>query len=260
MNSIPSEILNKAFPNTTQYNTVIPVETQINNKVIQSRVLPDCNILGGKMKTIPLLDDYYEPVGTLVGNPGTTQSGIYRIPPHERDSVDIVEVISVVYRNTPVQTSGYGQQYGHQGSGGTNVMVLANEVMDSHTMGNVPNMPLPECISGNLIRLDSGYRPGANLAVNCRLAYDSGLINLPKSAYMPFSRLVTWAVKAYIHNFLVVKLNTMEVTRGHEVGVVKDIIDDYKDANEQYEETLLNFRSGSMLDHKQKMFLISHML
>ena len=77
---------------------------------------------------------------------------------------------------------------------------------------------------------------------------------------MPFGELVVLATKAHIYVNSVVELDVMAVTRGHEVGVVKDIIDRYEDANTQYQEAVPHFRSGATLDHKTKMQLIAHMV
>ncbi len=254
--SIPKEILEKAFLNYNQYGQVNTIENMISVEVIQARVMPDCNILGGKMKSIILKDTYYEPLLHHQEESQFTDDGIYRIPSHARDNVDIVAVISTSFTNKCHDLTGVNGIP----QGGNTALIQAHEITDSHTLSSVPNMPLPKVINGNLIQLSTPLARGAMLNLNCRLAYDINMTNLPKSAVMPFSELVILATKAHIFNKLVIAINHMEVTRGKEIGVVKDIIDDYRDANEQYKEKLLNFRSGSMQDEAQKRFLLAHML
>lgn len=252
---IPYQILQAAFEPQNNYTGQSSVESEIVRQVIQGRVLPDCQIMGGKIKPIPLLIEYYEqlePDGSYMTAPG----GVYRIPPEARDFVDIVAVVSIgidgtYYPGTPLE------QCPLVGNG---INQLQRMVINSHTEASTPQLPVPNLLPGNLIELIPDTPPSSGLVLNCRLAYDANMLNLNPSAIMPFAQLVVLATKAYIYTKLIIRIDEIAIRNGHEVGILKDIIERYEDANATYVETIPHFRSGSTLDQKTKLQLIAMMV
>jgi hypothetical protein len=57
-------------------------------------------------------------------------------------------------------------------------------------------------------------------------------------SYRPFCRLVELAVKAYIYNDQVIEVDIGKIRGGQEIGKFKEIVEEYKDAEEQYQEFL----------------------
>jgi hypothetical protein len=62
---------------------------------------------------------------------------------------------------------------------------------------------------------------------------------LPPGAYPFFSKLCELAIKAYIHNTLIIQINTAELQNGQELGRFKEVVDGYADANDQYQDYLM---------------------
>ena len=254
--NIPPPIIDLIFAAPDRYGIVQAPEEKIKQEVIYNRVLSDCDLLGGKIKPIALLSEYYEELQPTAVN-YEFPDGIYRIPPHARDNVDIVAVLSVVIGNGVLNASNMSCPFQSEGN---SVQRIEQQVIESHLGNNVPDLPIPELLPGNLIRLIPNIPAVSNLMVNCRLAYNRDLLNLNQSAFIPFSKLVVLATKAYIYNNSITTLETIAVQRGYDWGPIKDIIDGYSDANAEYEEERMHFRSGATLDQKTKAHLLSMMV
>lgn len=254
---IPEIILQEAFfpPQHPSITTPDVITDAIVTKIIQGRVLPDCQIMGGKIKPIPLLEEYYEQLMPDGGNT-TFPGGVYRIPPEARDFVDIVAVISVAMNAQYFP----GDPIGDCPVAGTTIDTLEHMLMNSHTEASIPQLPLPNLLPGNLIELIPNSQPASGLVLNCRLAYDINMLNLNPSAIMPFGELVVLATKAYIYVNLIVRIEQIAISRGHEVGILRDIVEKYEDANATYSESIQHFRGGATLDQKTKMQLIAMMV
>ena len=249
--NIPVQILVDAFIHTSGHQNE-ELDFAIMSDVIYSRVIPDTEILGGVLKDIRLRPEWYEPLNSDIDR---TQSGIYRVPPSARDNADIVGVVNASIVN--IRSSNPGALYNQ---GGTTVPIMEHKVLQSHTYSNIPNMPIPKIRFGNLIQLIPDMPYNADIVVTCRLSYDRNMMNLPQSAILPFAALVVLATKAHIHNVLILRIDELAISRGREVGAVKDIIDRYEDANEQYLEKVQTFRSGAMMSKEQKLRLLEYML
>ena len=249
--NIPPPILVTAFANTSGYGDE-DLTFSILSEVIYDRVVPDTEILGGVLKDINLHSEWYEPMTSDIDN---VPSGIYRVPPQARDNADIVGVVNATISN--IRSANPGALYNQ---GGTTIPIMENKVLQSHTYSNIPNMPIPKARFGNLIQLIPDLPYSSNMVVTCRLSYDRNLLNLPQSAIMPFAALVVLATKAHIYNTLILRIDELAISRGREVGAIKDIVDRYEDANEQYLEKIQTFRSGAMMSKEQKLRLLEYML
>jgi hypothetical protein len=245
-NTIPPEILNLAFMGPSRFMTqAVPQQQLIVEKVIQARVLKDCNLMGGKSKMIPLLSSYIEdiPTGYTDRIIGVSASCVYRIPKEEREFVPITEVAGCYYPG--YIRAGTGT---HPNNPGINLMNIAQGVLQSHTFPNNPPTPIPELLAGDLVRLNPPQSYHVEWILTCRLGYDPQLSNLNTSAIKPFANLVEYAVKAYIYNTMLIKIDTAFIQGGQELGSVLRVIETYSEAEQRYTELLDQFSGSTKLD------------
>lgn len=76
-----------------------------------------------------------------------------------------------------------------------------------------------------------------------------------ESIHSQYSRMVgdlaVLAAKFFIYNNRVIDLNKGEIYAGHELGVIKEIIDDYRGAKEEYDEKLKKWRKYNILNNPE---------
>ena len=259
--TIPPEILDVTFKPRQRGMTI---DACIHEDVIMDRVLPDINVSRGKACKIVLNPDWIENVQVtdqfLFAT--TSSNSVYRIPPEARENSRIIEVISV---NLPRANFIASTSYPFTNNTGSNsVMDYASAALDVQTMTTAASLPTPILISGNQVELmPASITSLATIhwILDCRIAYDDELTNLNKSAYGPLADLIECAVKAYIYNSLVLKVDKAQLEAGMEFGRFREIIDSYSENNtDKYQEKLLNFRGGATLDPQNMRKILYHML
>lgn len=252
---IPVEILNLAFAPENFRSTL---DDLILDKVIQMRVLSDCNIVGGHMKDIPLIYEYVESTVPMQGTSylASNYHSLYRIPPEVRDNRIIVAVHKIKYpytfTNVPSMT------FNAQNFGAT-MESVTDAVLNSHTFGRTPALPTPILRAGDLVQLDPPQSTHIDYFLECRLGYDKDFLNLNNQAIAGFQKMCLYAVRAYIYNELIIKLDRAAMEGGMEISSIKDIVSSYADSNEKYEEALKRFQGGSLLDVKRIKNVLRHM-
>lgn len=255
-NTIPRELLELAFHDPSDYMTHgIPTHQLIIEKVIHGRVLKNCNLVGGKMKTIPLLTEYMERMPSQYPDHivGSGTCSVFRIPASERENVPITEVCGCHYPGYIRAGTG-----AHPINTSINLMNLAHGVLQSHTFPNHPPTPLPELLAGDIVRLNPPQQYHIEWLISCRLGYDHQLTNLNTSAILPFAQLVEYATKAYIYNYLIIKLDKAYILGGSEMGSVLRVIETYADAETRYRELLDQFSGSTKLDTNTLAYILRH--
>lgn len=87
------------------------------------------------------------------------------------------------------------------------------------------------------------------LLLKCRLEYDIDFTNLTPNAVIQFSEVVLAATKAYVWTKLVVKIDQGVSLSGQEIGVIRNIIDEYAGQNDRYNVIKEEFHgSAEILD------------
>lgn len=238
---IPMDILNAAFIRREFGARTLPINIDaiIRDRVIEARVKPDCDLVGGIEVSIPLTNaakEYIDPYNV-----------VYRVSKTMTQNRVISRVLSITMGNEGTMGGMPGTHMGVAGY--SHVLDAAAGVMASH-------MPLPVVSSAN-IRLiaentilvtDSPALP-TTVHLLCYLENDADFSQLRSTTYHKFSRLVELAIKAYIHTELVIPIGQGQLHGGMELGAFKEIIDSYADANELYSTYLQDeWRRISILD------------
>lgn len=256
--TIPQEVLEVTFEASKRNRTL---DYCIHNDVIEEHVLGDCNLVAGKMTTIPLTGDMVEEtnMSNAYVDPRTYMYIIYRIPEEARQGQGIARCISVDYASaTYMGGPAFAGVHTHRSSCGPTLQRLACSNLQNAAGGGGPmSKPIPEKIGPDLIRLvpsATSTIPGYEWMLTCRLEYDTELTGLENAALLPFAQLVTAAVKYHVYNTLNLKIDKFYTSGGMEMGRMRDIVDSYSDQFDVYEDLLQKFRGGAtVLDPKSKM-------
>lgn len=247
--TIPKEILDLAF---LPYQRRIALDKCIIDDVITSKVLYDCNIVAGKKCTIVLKPEWC--IESELPSSYSIYAGnaycIYRIPPEARENRPIADCISVDY---PGYLYGYGNGVGTipnmamAGVGNSMGDVACTMIGAMNNSGVVT--PTPIRLNGHEVKLTPitfSLAQNVDWILECRLAYDKEMTNLNTRAIRPFVALCVAAVKAYIYTKLIVQIDNQYLSGGQELGVVKEIVQSYSGALDDYQEKLRKFHGGAV--------------
>ena len=234
--SIPLEILDIAFksllsPNSYRENNnnLYSIDELILRSVIRPRVLLDMNLVGGEQAIIPL--DGLAP--SYVDSYGI----VYRIPKSKTQNRTIVSVLSVGY--IPYN-SGYGQPYLGYGTTSMNnsseIGTTAMRILDS--LASIPPIgnAYVQIIAENTVLIKDNFRTTQSYFIRCILANEENLANISPRSFLAFNDLCILAVKSFIYNTLIVKMDQGYIVGGQALGSIKSIIESYSDTEEQYKE------------------------
>jgi len=220
-NSIPPEILGIGFmEKSNMINTSVSLEEMIMSKVLRPRVLVDTNLVGG-IQTVISLDKCN--ISVL-----PTGETVVKVPKTATNNKSIMSVLSLI-ANTAQVPSTLGQ-----GIGGSDLVSAGVNLMNNLSNAVSIGTSRLELIADNTILVQDPSLPLYSGFVRCVLENSTNLENISPRNYGAFSILVILAVKAYIYNNLIVKLDKGYIWGGHELGTIKEIVDSYSDANEMY--------------------------
>lgn len=230
--AIPYEVLRVAFKDELHNWRQAPIslDTQIMDKVIKPRVLIDANLVGGAQTIISLeglaprfLDNY---------------TMLYEIPPELTSYREIVSILSVGYLPYAGGFS-YGGLHNVPANGGmSDLAAIGQRVMDS--VSSVPNVSTATCdlVGYNTVVLRDNQRLSANYSLRCIIANDANLANINPRSYIAFAKLCELAVKAFIYNTLIIKLDQAYLSGGQELGALKNYVEGLSDAEQMYQTQL----------------------
>lgn len=229
---VPHEILKLAYMEKKDFRAApISLDESIRRKTIMARVLVDANIVGGEtiyidLKGIsPLQIDQY--------------NYIFEIPPARTNHRTILSALSVAYmaynsvaNNYLPGTSASTPNYIND------VSSAGHRAMDSRS--NIPIVSNAECImvGHNTVMIRNHLITSSVVQLKCVVCNDERLSNISIRSAPQFSKLCELAVKSFIYNELLIKIDRGYLDRGQELGVVKSYIDGLSDAEENYQTYL----------------------
>lgn len=88
----------------------------------------------------------------------------------------------------------------------------------------------------------------ATMQLRVCVEQDSNLSNIQPPYFQAFHKLALAAVKAHIYNKLIIDQDTAFINSGGEMNKMRDIIDSYSDAEEQYDELLETWFQSQLLN------------
>ena len=78
------------------------------------------------------------------------------------------------------------------------------------------------------------------------------------SSIRPFCHLCKYAVQAYIYTNTIVDIESNMVFRGASVGVIRDIISEYRDATDKYDEAMMELRGAAIYEPNRLIGILRH--
>lgn len=242
---IPSEILQLAFK-PRKYNTT--VEQRIISEIIEGPILLDTNLVGGKRREIVLNSTWeminlpYDNNSSLLGT--GLEGSFYLIPAEAREYRNISSVVGI----TPsVSSTLPGASMNGSGSFGNTATGMLSQMLNSRTMAQYPIMPQITLEGTNIIR----FYPQQlidQVAVSVMLEFDAEFINMNTSSIVAMRNLCLCAVQRYIATKLRVSIDETEVVAGMEIGIVKDLVVEYMQKGEQYNDLLIKLKGALTFD------------
>lgn len=224
---IPKEILQKTFISNISHTTRLPVsvETRIRELVINARVLPDVNIIGGLQVTIPL-----DGLPKEMVDPSTY---VVRIPKTLTQGRSITSVTSVAVAGTVAGVeiqSPYAQ-------GGD--LLQAYQAM-LQAVASIPYVSEARAwlIGENVVMIQGSQVGQGGLFLRCELENDANLTHIKKRSYNNFAKLCLLATKSHIYTTNAIPMDIAFIEGGASLSVFKEIVDSYSDAEEEYQEFL----------------------
>lgn len=233
MQEIPLEILELAFLRTDRWGTgttlggfdqrdVVP---HIRLKIIEDILLDDIGLTGAKEMIVPInqteiraitdltwsIDVPYSATG---GRPITQFLGIYIM------DRDVANSRTFPWLGTNQTVSG------------------AASIMNSHNAIPMIMSDNGHVFPGNRIVIVDSQIVRESGMLRVKVASDMNLSHINPGAFPRLSELGILATKAYIYRVTRVPLNRGQIEAGYELSVIKEIIDEYRDAGESYRELL----------------------
>lgn len=228
---IPEDILNDAFIDRKSRYMRKPqsLNSAIQEKVIDRKIKPDFDNIGGVSVIIDLNGVPYEKLSNY--------ERIYTVP----RSKTLGRVISQVLRVGMNITSNYQERAFGQSSAGFNVSPVERSiqsVISAHNpLPNISNAEV-EILGDNVFKVNDYQNFTTDISLECLISYTKELSELKRPYYRDFSILVVLAVKAYIYKELSLKLDRTRLEGGRDFGRYKEIVDEYRDANQMYSDLL----------------------
>lgn len=246
---IPPQILDLAFgqKNITQKPTMWHQPSQhqsldyiIRERVIEPRVNKDCNLYGGTEVAVDLSDVPYEQP--------SHRERVFRIPFEKTNGLLITSVRHLSYLHYHGSTmSGYNR--GDQ---------RFNAIEDLYrAVASMPIVHTADCqvVGDNVVVVrDDTLHVQSDYALVCLVTNDPNMNNINPGLFVLYSRLVEYAVKNYIYVNLDISLERGYLVGGMNLGRIREIVDNYADAQEMYMETLTTqWQRGSFTNDRPRM-------
>jgi len=220
---INKEILELGFrEKDPRINNLVSIDDRIASSVIRPKVVTDTNLVGG----VEIMVDINKCTITNL----STREYIIEIPKSLTNGMPIMSALGIISNVMYARTTSYSQMPA--------VATAAMNMMDSMGTEDLVQTSRIEMLSENVILVADPSMHLMNGVLRCVIGNNPQMTNLNPRSYLSFAKLAVLATKAYIHNVMLIKMDKAIIYGGHELGIVKDVIDSYSDAINDYDEEL----------------------
>lgn len=241
-------ILDKAFTKRTfdyRYTNQINVDDQILSLVLRPRVLLDCNLVGGVTAMVPL-------DGLPIDKPNNYIT-IIHVPKTRTNNKSIISVSNVNYYDLGISglysgAPGYGYNASIDMTENTASMNAALGIMASLDRIPITSTSDAQLVAENTIMIKDVFAMPPTAVLRCTLENDENLSNIQPRSFKDFAQLVEFAVKSHIYNELIVDMDMGELQGGQALGIFKQIVESYSDAEQNYQDKLKAWMAISVMN------------
>lgn len=257
---IPPQILEATFePEKYQ----LSLDELIKQKVLLARVRRDVSLRGGKVLKIPLDYKWCKFTGTpsayVTGMGGSYDT--YTVPPEAREHRDIVAILGMSFPNAYANGSNFADLCAFSNSGGGNTLNnLVTAALRGQTYSGTMSTPNAVLRPGNVIQLTPAQYNYVPWVCLTRIEYDDNFSGMDVSVTGVFGDVCVAATKSYIYNNKIFDIESNVVYRGGDLGVIRELVSDYKDAEEKYKELLLTMGGTEIFDHDRLPNILRRMV
>lgn len=239
---IPNYVLvTGMLSNDDTCNRYTTIDDKILTKVINGIVKVDLNLFGGVTVNIEVNRCKIEQVPR-------TYEFLLKVPKSLTLNRSIIAVHHMMSRMYSREDMSYVGNYHRLTPMGIGAKILSST--DNRAIITTSRL---ELIGENIILCKEPSCYLYNTILECEVENHENLENINRQTYEYIARLSLLATKMYIWTNRVISLNMGEIYGGHELNMVKEIIDEYKDAHEQYYELIKEWGKYSIINSKQKM-------
>lgn len=245
---IPRAMLKLAYDDKYMYRMRnVSLDEQIKRKTIYGRVIPDTHVIGGETIYVDLTN-----MAPLMVD---QHNYYYEIPGKALNYRTILTPLSAHYMSfsSVLNTMNPGLAY-QSTTQANDIGAIASRAFDSNA--NIPIVSNPECQNAghNVVMIRNHILNANTTFLKVMVTNDANLENIDIRSAPQFSKLCTFAAKAFIYNELFEKLDQGRLENGHEIGVVKDYWSGLSDAEQNY----LDYRDNvwaEVLTHNDRLVL-----
>lgn len=233
-NEIDDDILTFAFK-TGYTNEIIGVMSVLENKIIRNIVIKELNLLDGEEKRIP-----FTACKLLMSANG----------------VMLIEIPSNVLNNRPIITvdnimsGGVGQARLNRVGG---LPGLAINMLNTNSPTDLYSNCKVEIINNNIIKVSEVSYMEPNAIISLRVHSNPNLSNLPSTTHVDFAELCLYATQKWIYAKKRKDINLAVLKGGAELSIIKEMVDEWSDAAEEYKEKRKEFIAIMNMSDKRFM-------
>jgi len=226
---IPKEILNLAFMTKVGViGKITNIESQIESLVLKPIVLVDINLMKGVTYTIELSKCKQYHIQYNI----TDQYMVIEVPYALTGNKEIIDALSMTY--SPINSFS-NANVGFGSNGGLSLASSAMDAVDPNAVSGVVTSNL-QLIGPNTILVHESILGGIGGYLRISVENDESFNNLKPKSILAFRELCLLATKAYIYNEFEIEMSEGVIYGGHNLDTIKDKIDSYESAAEDYDE------------------------
>lgn len=217
-------------------NNVLSLEEKVRTQIIISKVLKDVKLLSGIRKNIPLYK-------CRVKQMTDTFDYVIEVPSKLLGGREIVSVSSV---SLPGPSVTHGDSGGGLIGGATRLLDAhaAIPIIEVTRLDMIGKNIILATVEGNSTHILSGY-------LECSVTSGENMSHIHARSYRDFARLCLRGAQSRIYTKLYSKLDEGYIKGGHNISRIKDIVDSFSDAEEQYSELLNNWEKVERLSNRK---------
>lgn len=220
---IPYEILDIGFSGN-EFNRYTNLDKRIKQKIIDEILIPDLNLCSQEVVYIPLAAcDIIEQ---------TDERVILRVPPEKTNNRSLISVRNISPNNLGTYTD-HNMLNEYENS---TLMPSSIKMLNSNSNAMVYQTSAVELIGENTFVINEGLYVIEDLYLKAVVANDPNLNNVPPTYYDALSELAIYATQYYIYKTTVINMKVGQYGNGHTHEFIREIIGEYKDANQSYKE------------------------